>query len=41
MIDDTPRVEPELRLTDLLAQVTEENLHSEVETSPAVGREAW
>ncbi|MBL7200012.1 MAG: AbrB/MazE/SpoVT family DNA-binding domain-containing protein [Anaerolineae bacterium] len=37
----TPGVEPELRLADLLAQVTEDNLHGEVETGPAVGREAW
>ena len=37
----TPRVEPKLRLVDLLAQVTEQNLHSEVETGPAVGDEAW
>lgn len=37
----TPRVEPELSLADLLAQVSEENLHSEVETGPAVGGEVW
>ena len=37
----TPGVEPELRLADLLAQVTEDNLHGEVDTGPAVGREAW
>ena len=37
----TPRVEPELRLADLLAQVTQENLHGEIETGPAVGDEAW
>jgi antitoxin MazE len=37
----TPGVEPELQLADLLAQVTEDNLHGEVETGPAVGREAW
>ena len=29
------------RLNDLLAQVTDENLHEEVATGPAVGREAW
>jgi antitoxin MazE len=28
-------------LTQLLAQVTEENLHREVDTGPAVGGEAW
>jgi antitoxin MazE len=37
----TPKVEPELRLADLLAQVTEENLHGEVETGPAAGGEVW
>jgi len=36
-----PGIEPELKLADLLAQVTEENLHAEVETGPAVGNEAW
>lgn len=29
------------RLNELLAQVTDENLHEEFETGPAVGREAW
>ncbi|MFM9962966.1 MAG: hypothetical protein ACKV2Q_17295 [Planctomycetaceae bacterium] len=29
------------RLNELLAQVTEENLHKEFETGPAVGREVW
>ena len=28
-------------LDDLLARVTEDNLHGEVETGPAVGDEAW
>lgn len=32
---------PPLKLSDLLAQVTEHNLHGEVDTEPAVGREAW
>jgi len=36
-----PGIEPDLRLADLLAQVTEENLHAEVETGPAIGNEAW
>ena len=31
---------PNLKLDDLLAQVTEQNLHSEVDTGPAVGGEA-
>jgi antitoxin MazE len=37
----TPLPEPEVQLADLLAEVTEGNLHTEVETGPAVGREAW
>ena len=32
---------PRLKLDDLLDQVTAQNLHDEVETGPAVGREAW
>lgn len=36
----TREVERELQLTDLLAQVTEENLHGGVETGPAVGTES-
>lgn len=32
---------PASRLNELLAQVTNENLHEEFETGPAVGREAW
>ena len=30
---------PYLKLDDLLAQVTEHNLHGEVDSGPAVGRE--
>ncbi len=37
----TPVVEPVLTLEHLLAQVNEDNLHGEIETGPAVGREAW
>ena len=29
------------RLTELLAQVTDENLHEEFDTGPVIGREAW
>ena len=29
------------KLDDLLARVTEDNLHGEVETGPPVGGEAW
>ncbi len=32
---------PGAELDDLLAGVTEDNLHGEVETGPAVGGEAW
>ena len=32
---------PGLKLDDLLAQVTEDNLHGEVDTGQAVGGEAW
>lgn len=35
-------VEPRpLTLEDLLARITDENLHQEVETGPAVGNEVW
>lgn len=36
-----PTVKPKFTLKQLLAQVTEENLHHEVDTGPAVGSEAW
>ena len=36
-----PVVDPSLTLERLLAQVTEDNLHDEIETGPAIGREAW
>ncbi|MBI2263964.1 MAG: AbrB/MazE/SpoVT family DNA-binding domain-containing protein [Armatimonadetes bacterium] len=36
-----PTVKPKLTLRQLLAQVTEDNLHNEVETGPPVGSEAW
>ncbi len=32
---------PEYSLEQLLEQVTETNLHSEIATEPAVGNEAW
>ncbi|MFO7682195.1 MAG: AbrB/MazE/SpoVT family DNA-binding domain-containing protein [Chloroflexota bacterium] len=34
-------VQPTYSLEDLLAAVTEDNLHSEVETGAAVGNEVW
>ncbi len=37
----TPIVRSELGLETLLAQVTEGNLHREVDTGPAVGGEVW
>lgn len=36
-----PVVKPELNLEDLLAQITDANLHREVDTGPAMGVEAW
>jgi len=36
-----PVSEPSFSLEDLLAQISEHNLHREVETGPAVGNEAW
>lgn len=37
----TPVKRSSLKLSDLLAGVTEENLHEAIDTGPAVGREAW
>ena len=37
----TPVAEPHPTLEELLARVTEGNLHGEVTAGPAVGREAW
>ena len=36
-----PATEPELDLDQLLAGITEENLHREVDAGPAMGEEAW
>jgi len=36
-----PAAEPQLTLEQLLAQVTEDNVHDETDTGPAVGKEAW
>ena len=36
-----PAVEETYKLEDLLAQVTEENIHVEIQTGPPVGKEAW
>jgi antitoxin MazE len=36
-----PVAKPKLTLKQLLAQVTEDNLHHEVDAGPAVGCEVW
>ena len=37
----TPVTDPAFTLEQLLAGVTDENLHREVDTGPPVGNEAW
>jgi antitoxin MazE len=37
----TPVMRPRLTLRQLLTQVTEDNMHHEVDTGPAMGSEAW
>ena len=37
----TPVAKPRFTLKQLLAKVTKENLHHEVNTGPAVGNETW
>lgn len=36
-----PVAAPKYRLNDLLAGMTPENIHGEIDTGPAVGAEAW
>jgi len=36
-----PVTEPEFSLDEMLAQITAENLHGEVDTGNSVGQEAW
>jgi len=36
-----PIAEPEFSLEELLASVTVENLHGEIDTGGSVGKEAW
>jgi len=36
-----PVSEPPLTLDQLLEQITEDNIHHEIDTGPAVGEEAW
>ena len=37
----TPVAKPKLTLKQLLAKVTKENLHPEVDSGPAIGNETW
>ena len=37
----TPKNEPLDLLDTLLAQITEENIHGEIDTGPSVGLEIW
>jgi antitoxin MazE len=37
----SPVTVPEYRLEDLLAGITPENLHGEIDTGPSMGAEAW
>ena len=37
----TPVAKPKLTLKQLLAKVTKENLHHEIDTGPATGNEIW
>jgi antitoxin MazE len=37
----TPVAKPKLTLKQLLAKVTKENLHHELDTGPATGNETW
>lgn len=36
-----PILEPEVELADLLAKVTDENVHGEVDFGSPVGKEIW
>jgi len=36
-----PAAEPKLTLGQLLAQVTEDNVHDETNTGPVAGKETW
>ena len=36
-----PMEKPGLTLKALVAKITEENVHREIDTGPATGREAW
>ena len=36
-----PIIEQEISLDEMLAQVTQENLHGEIDTGSSVGKEIW
>ena len=36
-----PVAKPDFSLDDLLAEVTAENLHGEIDTGASIGKEAW
>ena len=37
----SPIAKPKLSLKQLLAKVTKDNIHNEIDTGPAVGNETW
>ena len=37
----TPLAEDELSLDHLLSQITDDNIHQEIETGKAIGKEVW
>jgi antitoxin component of MazEF toxin-antitoxin module len=39
--DDAPARRRKYTLDELLARVTDQNLHGEIQTGSSVGREAW
>ena len=41
LLDSTPVRDPDLTLAGLLARVTPENRHTEVDTGPTRARQAW
>jgi len=34
-------IEPQLTLDDLLAGISDDNIHGEINTGPAMGKEVW
>jgi len=37
----TPIAKPKMSLKQLLAKVTKDNMHHEIDTGPAIGNETW